>query len=83
MNCTFLFLSPFAYFRDRTPLHEAARGGHVEVVEWLVQFGLDIDQRTHEGTGGSTLWWAKRVHKRDHPVVKYLEAAGAKDIAPE
>jgi len=25
-----------------TPLHEAARGGHVEVVTWLLQRGLDM-----------------------------------------
>ena len=24
-----------------SPLHEAARGGHVEVVKWLLQRGLD------------------------------------------
>lgn len=38
-----------------TPLHEAVRGGSIEVIEYLLTKGLDINQRTHGGTGGSPL----------------------------
>mmetsp|Transcript_4113 Transcript_4113/g.8317 ORF Transcript_4113/g.8317 Transcript_4113/m.8317 type:complete len:94 (-) Transcript_4113:168-449(-) len=67
----------------RTALHEAARGGHVDVVEYLLERGLDINQRTHKGKGGSPLWWAKKIHGDDHPVVKYLKEKGAKNLKPE
>mmetsp|Transcript_25985 Transcript_25985/g.53611 ORF Transcript_25985/g.53611 Transcript_25985/m.53611 type:complete len:502 (-) Transcript_25985:168-1673(-) len=66
-----------------TALHEAARGGHVDVVEYLLERGLDINQRTHKGKGGSPLWWAKKIHGDDHPVVKYLKEKGAKNLKPE
>lgn len=67
----------------RTPLHEAVRSGSVETVEYLVKYGLDINQRTHGGSGGTPLWWAKILFGLDHDVVKYLQSLGAKDIAPD
>jgi hypothetical protein len=44
---------------------------------------LDINQRTHGGTGGSPLWWAKKAQGENHPIVKYLKNNGAKEIAPD
>ena len=64
-------------------LHEAVRGGHLEVVKFLIEKGLDKDERTHTGDGGSPLWWAKKTHGVKHPVVQYLESLGAKEIPPK
>ena len=66
-----------------TALHEAGRAGHHEVVKYLHQNGADINARTGFGSGGSVMWWAKRSLDADHPVIKYLEEAGALDVGPE
>jgi ankyrin repeat protein len=42
------------------PLHEAARGGKHEVVEFLLKEGAQINERTNDNVGGSPLWWAER-----------------------
>jgi len=65
------------------PLHEAVRGGHVEIVKFLLKGGLEKNERTHTGNGGSPLWWAKKTHGVDHPMVKYLESIGAEEHPPE
>lgn len=39
------------------PIHEASRGGHTEVVEFLYKHGADVNARTSEGAGGTPLWW--------------------------
>lgn len=65
------------------PLHEAVRGGHIEIIKFLLKGGLDKNERTHAGNGGSPLWWAKKTHGADHPVVQYLESIGAEEIPPE
>lgn len=62
---------------------EAVRGGHIDVAEYLIEKGLDINLRTHGGTGGSPLWWAKHIHGKDHEIVKFLEKHGARDIEPD
>ena len=65
-----------------TPLHEGARGGHLEVVKLLVENGADVNSKT-AGTGGTVLWWAKQSLDSDHPVVEFLEEMGALDAGPE
>lgn len=65
------------------PLHEAVRGGHVEIVKFLLKGGLDKNDRTHGGSGGSPLWWARKTHGQSHEMVKYLESIGAKEVPPE
>lgn len=35
-----------------TPLHEASRGGHTDVVRFLHKHGADVNARTSEGAGG-------------------------------
>eukprot|EP00986_Skeletonema_menzelii_P006352 scaffold2384_cov143-Skeletonema_menzelii.AAC.23 len=62
---------------------EAVRGGHIKVAQYLLSKGLDINFRTHNGTGGSPLWWAKHIHGKDHAMVKFLEGQRAEDIAPD
>lgn len=65
------------------PLHEAARGGHKEIVRFLYDSGADINARTNEGVGGTALWWAKKTLGDDHEVVSYLESLGAIDAGPD
>merc|ERR1711982_222136 len=66
-------------------LHEAARGGHGDVVKYLIEERkLNKDERTHRtGSGGSPLWWAKDSLPAGHEVIEYLESIGAKNIMPE
>ena len=52
------------------------------IIRFLLKAGLDKDERTHTGDGGSPLWWAKKTHGVKHPVVQYLEGIGAKEIPP-
>jgi prolyl 4-hydroxylase len=66
-----------------TPLHEGARGGHVDVIELLVSRGAEINERTNHGSGSSALYIAKENHDVSHPVVKFLESIGALSIGPE
>jgi prolyl 4-hydroxylase len=66
-----------------TPLHESARAGHKEIVKFLLEAGADINAKTHGGSGGSVMWWAKRELGEDHEMVSYLESLGAIDVGPE
>jgi hypothetical protein len=65
------------------PIHEAARGGHKEAIEFLVSNGADINVRTHKGTGVSPLHIALNAHDEEHPVAKYLIGKGAINVGPE
>jgi len=64
------------------PLHEAVRGGHTYVVEYLLKEGADVNARTGHGKGGSALWWAKKTLDDDHPTVVLLVKNGGVAIAP-
>ena len=63
------------------PLHEASRGGHVDIVKHLIENGADLGATTKGG--GTALWWAKQTHEADHPVIAFLESIGAPDWAEE
>ena len=65
------------------PIHEAARGGHVDVVMLLVEHGADINARTHAGEGSSPLNLAVENHGLEHELVEYLSSLGALNIGPE
>lgn len=68
-----------------TPIHEAARGGHLEVVKELVHKGADVNVVTghDDARGKSALYLAVEKHGNDHPLVKFLESIGALMIGPE
>ena len=58
------------------------RGGHLDVVKYLVSNGADINQKTGP-RGGSALYWAKTSLEDDHPVIAFLESMGALEIGPD
>lgn len=65
------------------PIHEGARGGHTEVLQLLVESGVDINKRTNGGKGPSPLYLAIQSNGKNHRSVRYLESVGAKNIEPE
>merc|ERR1711981_756611 len=56
------------------PIHEGARGGHVEVVRYLVENGADINAKTNNH--GTALYMAKQQLDADHPLIAFLESLG-------
>ena len=67
-----------------TPLHEACRSGHLQVVQLLVEkHQVDINSLTNEGKGSSAYYIASQSHSPDHPVARYLESLGALNQGPE
>ena len=66
------------------PLHEAVRSGHVDIVDFLVKNGGDVNKSTNQdGTGGSPLWWAIKPHDAGHEMIRFLRILGALNIGPE
>jgi hypothetical protein len=62
-------------------IHEASDGGHVAIVDFLLQLpNVDVNART--GSNGGNALWRLRNLSEDHPVVKSLKAAGAQPLAP-
>jgi len=62
---------------------EAARGGSTEAIKYLVEeHGVDINERTHFGSGASPLYYAERTLEEDHEVIVFLREHGARVIAP-
>ena len=67
------------------PIHEAVRGGHLDIVQYLIEeHGVDMNARTGPGGKGmSPLNLAMEHHDEDHPLVSFLRSIGAKDYAQE
>jgi ankyrin repeat protein len=63
-------------------LHEGVRGGHLDVVKYLVENGADVNAKTNNA-GGTPLWWAKKSLEENDPVISFLESIGALEIGPE
>lgn len=64
------------------PIHEAARSGRVQVLEYLIEDGADVNDRTNEGKGGSPLWWAEHMLPDNHPAIQLLRRNGARAVGP-
>jgi ankyrin repeat protein len=64
------------------PIHEAARGGQTQVLEYLVAQGVNVNERTHQGLGASPLWWAQRNFADNHPAIQFLQKQGAVALPP-
>lgn len=65
------------------PIHEAARSGSTDVMKFLIdEYGVDVNERTNGGNGGSPLWWAEKELPKQHAVIKLLQEHGAVAIAP-
>lgn len=65
------------------PIHEAARAGHKDAIEFLIKQGADVNSRTHNGAGVTPLNIAINAHSEDHPVSQYLLGLGAVNLGPE
>lgn len=63
------------------PLHEAARSGHMEVVEFLTDQGADVNARTR--AGHSVLQIVADFWGQDDPMYEYLSNLGALEMGPE
>jgi ankyrin repeat protein len=64
------------------PIHEAARGGQADVVDYLIKNGAEVNDRTNDGRGATALWWAENLFDDDHPVVQALRRHGAVNLGP-
>jgi ankyrin repeat protein len=66
------------------PIHMAARHGHVDVVDFLLKNGADVDARTAKESGSySPLKIALMTLGQDHPVVSLLEENGGHVLTEE
>ncbi len=65
----------------RTPLHEGARFGHLDIVKILLENGADVNALNVHGQ--TPLWWAQKRFGKEHPLIELLEAAGAISMGPE
>ncbi|KAL7562109.1 hypothetical protein ACA910_019854 [Epithemia clementina (nom. ined.)] len=64
------------------PIHEAARGGHAKLLQYLIDKGADVNERTNKGQGASPLWWALQYFQENHPAVLLLRRHGAVALPP-
>jgi hypothetical protein len=63
------------------PIHEAARSGYMEVVEFLADQGADVNARTY--AGHSVLQIVADFWGQEDPLYEYLSNLGALEMGPE
>jgi hypothetical protein len=56
-------------------IHEAARGGHIEIVKYLIDLGADVKATT--GNDETPLGLARSTLPKNHPLIAYLESIHA------
>jgi len=64
------------------PIHEGARGGHADIVEYLLEQGANVNERTNNNKGGNPLYWANKNPKKNAKVITVLEIHGGVSMAP-
>ncbi|KAL3935498.1 MAG: hypothetical protein SGBAC_008998 [Bacillariaceae sp.] len=65
------------------PLHEAARSGHVDVLEYLLKEGAKVNERTNNGDGGTPLWWAEKKPEKNKEAIELLKKYGGLSLQPK
>mmetsp|Transcript_8067 Transcript_8067/g.9372 ORF Transcript_8067/g.9372 Transcript_8067/m.9372 type:complete len:581 (+) Transcript_8067:96-1838(+) len=64
------------------PIHEGARGGHADIVEYLLEQGANVNERTNNNKGGNPLYWANKNPKKNAKVIALLEKHGGVSMTP-
>lgn len=64
------------------PIHEAARGGRADVLEYLLEEGADVNERTNKIKGGNPLFWASKNRVKNAKAIAILKKYGAVSMAP-
>jgi len=59
------------------PIHEAARMGRTDIVEFLIQHDADVNSQHDFGRGLSPLSIAIKYNGVNHEIVEYLQSVGA------
>jgi prolyl 4-hydroxylase len=64
------------------PLHEAARSGYADALEYLLEEGAQVNARTNDNKGGTALYWAEKKPKENAKAIAVLKRYGGVNIAP-
>jgi len=64
-----------------TPLHEASRRGHFELIKLLVENGAQVNATTKSGE--SALYMIKKHKSKESSIIEFLESVGAAEIGPD
>jgi hypothetical protein len=64
------------------PLHEAARSGYADVLEYLLEEGAQVNARTNNGDGGTALYWAEKDANKNAKAIAVLKKYGGVNIPP-
>lgn len=64
-------------------MHEAARGGHTAVLEYLLKEGAKVNERTHNGEGGTPLWLAEKHAEKSKEAIELLKRYGGLSLEPK
>jgi prolyl 4-hydroxylase len=64
------------------PIHEAARSGYADVLEYLLEEGAQVNQRTNNNLGGNPLYWAEKEPTKNAEAIKVLKRYGGINLPP-